>query len=687
MTQKIFTIAAGAPFLKTFAAAFLEGRVVAGFSRALGPLALAEATIYVPTRRAARALTDEFSRALGGAAILLPRILPLGALEETETGLIFEEGAVADDLGEALGPPVAMGDIARRMQLAEMILTWAKALRHAIVSVDAAGAHVFDPRESLLVAATPGDAWHLAGELAGLIDELIIEDVAWRRLDPLALPEFDSYWRITLDFLDIAITGWPRILNESGLVDKATRQVVLIERQSAHLRQGAGQGPVVAIGTTGSNRATARLLKAIAASPSGAVVLPGLDLGLDDAAWALIGGDAAQEAAFTHPQAALCRLLRTLEVTRGDVAELADVAAPLRVRADFVSEALRPADSTDRWIAWRAGQDRARLDAAMAGVSLIEAADEREEALAIAIAMREALETAGETAALVTPDRELARRVAAELRRWGVSVDDSGGDPLSASPAGVLARLAIACAADGLAAASLVALLAHPDVRLGLSRAEVLRVSPLLEIGVLRSAAAGADASLLLADPAHAIRLAKAEAADRFAHPAKQRISQSDWARIEELLRLLRDALKPLTDLDAEHDLRQWIEAHRATLAALVAGDDDAAGEDVETLQALLRPTCRRGLGGDAVRRRILRVLLRLGRARREAERPEKRASAPQDSRPARSAADGRRSDAARRPRRDGLAAAGARRRLPQSPDADGAGLNPAGAQARSNRA
>ena len=304
---------------------------------------------------------------------------------------------MADDLGEALGPPVAMGEIARRMQLAEMVLTWAKALRHAIVSVDAAGAHVFDPRESLLVAATPGDAWHLAGELAGLIDELIIEDVAWRRLDPLALPEFDSYWRITLDFLDIAITGWPRILNESGQVDKATRQVALIERQSAHLRQGAGQGPVVAIGSTGSNRATARLLKAIAASPSGAVVLPGLDLGLDDAAWALIGGDAAQEAAFTHPQAALCRLLRTLEVTRGDVAELADVAAPLRVRADFVSEALRPADSTDRWIAWRAGQDRAQLDAAMAGVSLIEAADEREEALAIAIAMREALETAGET--------------------------------------------------------------------------------------------------------------------------------------------------------------------------------------------------------------------------------------------------------------------------------------------------
>jgi ATP-dependent helicase/nuclease subunit B len=587
VTRKIFTIAPGAPFLKTFAKAFLEGSVVEGFSRAQGPLALAESTIYVPTRRAARALTDEFSRALGGAATLLPRILPLGALEETETGLIFAKGA-GDDFGQPLGSPVAMGEIARRMQLAEMILIWAKALRHAIVSVDASGAHVVDPRESILVAATTADAWHLAGELAGLIDELIIEDVEWRRLDPLALPEFDSYWRITLDFLNIAITGWPKILAESGLVDKATRQVALIEKQSVKLREVGGRGPVVAIGSTGSNRATARLLKAIAEAPSGAVVLPGLDLELDDTAWALIGGDAVQEAAFTHPQAALWRLLRTLQVSREDVAELGEVAAPLRARAGFISQALRPADSTDQWITWREGRDSTELDAAIVGVSLIEAADEREEALALALAMREALETPGETAALVTPDRELARRVGAELLRWGISVDDSGGDPLSASPAGVLARLAIACAADGLAAVSLAALLAHPGVKLGLTRAEVVRLSPLLEIGVLRSAAAGTGAAHILADPARAMLLAKAEARERFAHPAKQRISQSDWARIEALLRRLRDALRTLLELDAEHDLKRWISAHRAALDSLVAGDDDAAaGEDGETLEAL----------------------------------------------------------------------------------------------------
>ncbi len=195
-----------------------------------------------------------------------------------------------------------------------------------------------------LVATTAADAWHLSGELARLIDELIIEDIEWERLDPLVLPEFDSYWRITLDFLNIAIKGWPKILAERGLVDKARRQVALIEKAGARLRQGQEEGPVVAIGSTGSNRATARLLAAIAAAPQGAVVLPGLDLALDDGSFALIGEARAHDAAFTHPQAALARLLRALKVSRGDVAELGEITDAQRGREKFVSEALRPAE-------------------------------------------------------------------------------------------------------------------------------------------------------------------------------------------------------------------------------------------------------------------------------------------------------------------------------------------------------
>ncbi len=580
MPKNIFTIAPGAPFLKTFAEAFLEGRVVEGFSRKLGPLALAEATIYVPTRRAARALTDELARALGGGSALLPQILPLGALEETETSLIFDEAA---DFGRPLDLPQAAGEVMRRMQLSELILAWAQALRHAIVRVGPKGVEV-DQRESILVAATPADAWNLSGELAGLIDELIIEDVDWGKLDPLALPEFDPFWRITLDFLHIAIREWPKILGPRGLVDKARRQVALIEKQNERLRAGRLLGPVVAIGSTGSNRATARLLAAIVAAPTGAVVLPGLDLDLDEASFALIGGDAEHEGASTHPQAALSRLLRALKIKRADVMPLGEVSPLLAMRQQFVSQALRPAESTDRWMDYRAKLDGAKLAEALDGVVLVEAADEREEALCLAIAMREALERPGETAALATPDRELARRVGAELERWGVRVDDSGGEPLSASPAGVLARLAAACAASGLAASSVAALLAHPGVRLGLSRAELERLTPLFEIGVLRSGVAGE----LLLDPPNAIALAQTEACDRFAHPAQRRLSPRDWASLAELLARLGAALKPLLDLSGEHRLDDWTAAHRQTLAVILAGEDASSpGEDLDALEAL----------------------------------------------------------------------------------------------------
>src|SRR6185369_12536055 len=105
-------------------------------------------------------------------------------------------------------------------------------------------------------------------------------------------------------------------------------------------------------------------------------------------------------------------------------------------------------------------------DTAMANIAVIEAANAEEEALAIGVALREAVEVPGKTAALVTPDRALARRVLAALARWNVPVDDSGGDALSDTPAGVFARLAAEAALDGLPPVTLLALLKHPLCRL-----------------------------------------------------------------------------------------------------------------------------------------------------------------------------------------------------------------------------
>jgi ATP-dependent helicase/nuclease subunit B len=466
------------------------------------------------------------------------------------------------------------------MQLAVLVQSWASALRHAIVSVGADGSLVTDPREACLVGTSAADAWHLAGELADLIDELIIEDVAWEKLDPLVLPEFDPYWRITLDFLNIAIAEWPAILEKHSLVDAARRQVLLVEAQIARI--GAGRGPVIAIGSTGTNRATARLLAAIAAAPRGAVVLPGLDLLLDGDTWQRIADPQADEPGFAHPQAALRRLLPILGVNRDGVIELGQPSPARAARDRFLSEALRPADSTDLWRFYRERAAPGEIEIALTDVTLIEATDEREEALCLAIALRQVLETPAATAALVTPDRDLARRVGAELGRFGIEIDDSAGEPLSASPYGTLARLVVRAASGRFAGKDLVALLAHPLTRLGLARAEIERLAPLFDIGLLRQGRGLAS----FATPADAIGAARRAAADHFAHPAQKRIGEADWGKLEDLLARIQSALAPLTALGGAHGLAEWIDAHHSVLGQVTQAD--AHGEDFEMLEALL---------------------------------------------------------------------------------------------------
>ncbi len=572
MRANVFSIPPGAPFLKTFVKALLDGEIIKGFSRELGPLKMSDATIYVPTRRAARALADELARALDRPATLLPRLLPLGALDATETSLFFEETGL-----ESADPdlPIAANEILRRMLLSDLVLHWGEALRHAIVGIDADGKRRVDPSETCLVGTSPVDAWHLAGELTGLIDEFIIEDVEWARLDPLVLPEFDVYWRITMDFLDIAIRQWPGILTARGLVDPARRRMKLVDAQSRRILSGQA-GPVMAIGSTGTNRATARLLAAIAHAPQGAVILPGLDAHLDDGAWALIAGHEGEgtEPCFGHPQAALARLLPSLNIQRNEVTPLGTPSAALALRGQFVSEALRPADTTDLWHFYRDDVGGADLTQALDGVTLIEASDEREEALCLAIALRQVLEDPGKTAALVTPDRELAQRVKAELARWHVEVDDSAGESLSASPHGRLARLIASCTRNPI---DVIALLQHPLARFGWARTKVEKLWPLYEIGLAR-----APVALNLEDPAATIAAARAAAQERFAHPAQRRIAQHEWALLEELLTRLKSGLAPLHAVRGNATLPVWIAAHRQAFAAISAGEDGlgSGGED-----------------------------------------------------------------------------------------------------------
>ena len=323
------------------------------------------------------------------------------------------------------------------------------------------------------------------------------------------------------------------------------------------------------------------MIATIARAPQGAVVLPDLDQNLDERAWAMIGaGEAGAVGVAGHPQAAMRRLLAIVGVSREDVKPLGTPADALRARAHFLSEALRPADTTDIWSERRADESGDALSdeaiaRGLADVAIVVADDENEEALTLAVAMREALETPGRTAALITPDVAVARRVSAELARWGVEVEDSAGRRLGETAAGVFARLALRAAKD-FSALPLVALFAHPLMRLGRASEDLQKAARALEIGVFR----GVMPPSGLGDIAALMENARLAARDRHAHEALKRLDDNDWRAADALLRDAEAASAPLRALAAMAPLGRFIAAHRAALNALARGEDTRAGEE-----------------------------------------------------------------------------------------------------------
>jgi ATP-dependent helicase/nuclease subunit B len=180
------------------------------------------------------------------------------------------------------------------------------------------------------------------------------------------------------------------------------------------------------------------------------------------------------------------RLLLRAGVDRGAVRPWSPALAgdtKGRWRRRIINEALRPAAATADWLKQI---DRLRAEAAdddvdpihqgLQGLSVISARTEDETAAVAALLLRETLETPGRTAALITPDAALARRVSARLTRWGVTADSSAGAPLAGYPAAALAGLLARTVADGVDPVELLAVLKHPLTRLGMD-AERLAVA------------------------------------------------------------------------------------------------------------------------------------------------------------------------------------------------------------------
>ena len=327
MPPHIYTIAPDRAFLGTLAQGLLE---LAGGD----PLMLPRMTVLLPTRRAARALREAFLRLTAegkdpGAPLLLPRLRPIGDLDDDEIGQGLG-GGEGDD--PSLAVPPAIPELRRRLLLTQLVLRWSKA-----------GGEV-DGEAALL----PGQAASLAAALARLLDAAASEEQSFDKLRDLVPDDLAAHWQTVLRFLEILPQRWPEILAAEGALDPAERRNLLLRRQAEAWRQTPPPGPVIAAGLTGGIPALVELLSVIAWFDQGIVILPGLDPSCDALEWDLIIEEPA------HPQHLMALLLRALDIAPEDVREWPLRAPPAPAsgrepRRRLVTEALRPAALTDAW--------------------------------------------------------------------------------------------------------------------------------------------------------------------------------------------------------------------------------------------------------------------------------------------------------------------------------------------------
>ena len=410
---------------------------------------LPDTLILMPNNRAIKSLTESLVRQATGG-LLLPRMVAVGDLALDEV-----LGSLFDPIGgEAAAPiPPAIANIERRILLTRLI-------------------------QQQRPNTSPVEAFKLAKNLAAALDVLEIEEAGPSEVRALDLkPDMQMHWQTAYDdFLTISAVHY-KDLTARNLVSAPARRNALLNRFAAALPQDA---PIIAAGITTAAPAIARLLKAVSRLPQGMVVWPHIDLGMSDEDWDALGPVSREGASDlteeTHPHFHLKLLLDRMGVRRDEVALFPEYRR--NPALDSVDRIFARADQVLHWADLEPAEKRLKQ------ARMMTANDSTEEALAISILIREALETPEKRIALVTPDRELAIRVSAQLRRWDIRVDDSAGQPLIQLPPATLLLGLARMAADRIGPVALLSVLKHPLTRSGDGRLDWLEQVRLLDLGL-----------------------------------------------------------------------------------------------------------------------------------------------------------------------------------------------------------
>ncbi|WP_069298513.1 double-strand break repair protein AddB [Neptunicoccus sediminis] len=506
---RVFAVPVGCDFSRSFIAG-LQTRL-AGY----GPEMLGRTEIFVNTQRMARRLKELLTE---DGALLLPKIR------------VLTDIANHPDLPVVLPEPVSK--LRRQLTLAQLV--------GRLLAADGS-------------IAPQSAKFDLAQSLAAVLDEMQGEGVPLSALADISVEDQSGHWQRSLDFLNILAQHW----DTENPTDPQDRQRAAALAFAAKWAETPPEHPVLAIGSTGSRGETALFMRAVAALPQGAVVLPGLDRALSVENWDALS---AESVSLDNPQSALAHFCKQAGVALGDIADWATDSPANPARNALVSLALRPAPFTDQWL--DEGPELVpHLEAAIKGWSLIEAETPKEEAMALALRLRAALEE-GKRAVLITPDRTLTRRVSAVLQRWNILPDDSAGRPLHLTPPGIFLRLVANCMGQRLTPLDLIALLKHPLTDSGVREGDSRRFAREYEKQKLRGGAPFVDFDALR------------DWADKDEKNPARRV-WADW--------IVR-CLAPLETM-ADGDLSAMLELHLQTAEALAAGPSQETDHELWKLE------------------------------------------------------------------------------------------------------
>ena len=384
-------------------------------SQSDNPLAIAQTHIILPTKRACRTLKEAFVRRCQDKPLLLPKMTALYEIEN-----------ISVSIPEAISQTERLFLLTRLCMAKPHMDTLDKALKMAV-------------------------------SLTKILDECYLFEVDLNQLETLVPhQELAVHWNESIEFLNIIRTNWPLILQERGKIDIMDRRVRLFNLLARQIEQQQYQTPLILAGLDGSIPAVKKLIKTASQHKNALILFDGLNNKIEIDEWDSIHAN--------HYQYTFKRILKHLKLLDTKVPILSIKEVP---HEQLIHEALKPADQTFEW------RDTNLTIQNLQNVHRFDCENLHEEALTIATILRQVLETPEKTAALVTNDRNLARRVILEMKRWGIELDDSAGTPLHHTPVGIFLSLLADYGQKNGTGQTIRSLLKHPLAADGLKPNEL----------------------------------------------------------------------------------------------------------------------------------------------------------------------------------------------------------------------